>query len=100
MNGTWSSGGYGGASAYGGYDPYTGAAYPAYNDPYGYGAYGGDPYYGGYGAYGPQYGGQQQQGVPTLFDPLAPLDVDKLNSAYMSRRLSSLTGAYARPIKT
>lgn len=101
---------YGAAAPGYGYDPYTGV----YGMPYGagdpYGGYGG---YGGMDAYGyphtahPGYGaapaaafgtgpGQSGSGVPTIYDPLTLVSVDKLNSAYMHRVMPSLTGSFMK----
>mmetsp|Transcript_5382 Transcript_5382/g.11823 ORF Transcript_5382/g.11823 Transcript_5382/m.11823 type:complete len:327 (-) Transcript_5382:2030-3010(-) len=95
------------------YDPYSG--YAMYADPYAasYGAYPGMDYMGypgymvpGYGAvpgvhsHGSSGGGStgQQSGSsqPTVYDPLAPPSVDKLNAAYMHRHIPVLTGSFLR----
>ena len=62
--------------------------------------------YGGYGGYGGYPGGGQQhsaaagssaaKGGTTVFNPLAPISVEKLNSAYMARQLPWLTGSFAK----
>ncbi|GFR53160.1 hypothetical protein Agub_g15883 [Astrephomene gubernaculifera] len=104
-------GGYGGG--YGGYDagPY-GGGYGGY-DPYGaaqYGGYGADPYSAYYtsgmyhpaGAGGTAAGGAAAAGgsgaaaaAPlALFDPAAPVSVEKLNAAYVQRHMPGYTGSY------
>ncbi|GAX81410.1 hypothetical protein CEUSTIGMA_g8840.t1 [Chlamydomonas eustigma] len=111
------------AAAYGGfsYDPYTGAytaapaagAYGAaaaadpyaaygYADPYAAYQYGAAGYGGSYnaaaGAHTQTPPPPPQQGVPTLYDPLAPIDVDKLNSNFMARQLPMLTGSFMKSL--
>lgn len=108
------------SSYYGAYDPY--GAYSAYGmayDPYGYGAYPGmDPYASAYPAYGMPPGMASYPSVaaaaaasaaagahpgatpgsvqPVLYDPLAPVCVDKMNMAFMHRHIPVLTGAFMR----
>ncbi len=45
-----------------------------------------------------QHGGNPNAGAiqPMMYDPLAPISVDKLNMAYMHRHVPILTGAYVR----
>lgn len=109
---------YGGAGYYGHYDPYA-APYGGYGyEAYGYGAYGMDPYAGyaagypmaphgtpaGMAAAAAASAAAQQQGgpngnaavQPVIYDPLAPVNVEKLNMAYMHRHVPIMTGAYVR----
>mmetsp|Transcript_11067 Transcript_11067/g.19198 ORF Transcript_11067/g.19198 Transcript_11067/m.19198 type:complete len:345 (+) Transcript_11067:182-1216(+) len=105
---------YAGYSAAAGYypDPYAGATYAmSYGMPH-------DPYaaaaYGQYGMAAPTAGGVQHMAgtaaqaaagggtvQSVVYDPLAPLDMNKMNMAYMHRHIPVFTGAYVRvPIST
>ncbi|KAG2485305.1 hypothetical protein HYH03_015979 [Edaphochlamys debaryana] len=96
---------YGGGGGYGGaygssYDSY-GAGYGGdYSSYYSGGAYGGSSGAAGGSAGGAGGGGGANAGPSGLFDPYAPISVEKMNTAYVARHMPGYTGAFMGLVST